>query len=541
MKKLILIASVFTISLFGCQDFLEEENLSNVSDAEFYVTEEGFASLINANYSQMREIFGQDPALFMAGTDLYAVGRGRSNEDDLGDYIGLTPSSGGVSHIYTNGFKAVQLANTGFKWAAEAGASDQQVGELHFFRALAYFYLVQTYGGVTIIESAVNEAVTSFDRNSAEEVYNLIISDFEMALASVGDGTYDGHVNKRAVNHFLAKAHLTRAYESFAASDDFSKAATYADAAIDGQALSLSFNEIWDPGNDVNVETIFSVQYDDESISASPGNLGSQQQNFMGSYLGGSEVAANAPYKSYTYIATNFALSLFEQGDERYEGTFMMEVFDRYWDYFDVDRGDHGTLGVQYFYEPPWFDATDKANYIAAKNPDNYYDFGTHDSDRPAVSNNFELIIVKKFDDPNSLFAGSTGGGRTSSRDFILARLADTYLLAAEAYLGAGSAGTALDRINEVRGIRGVADYTSVDIDDILDERARELFGEYHRWFDLKRTGKLVERAVAHHPGIADAAQMTGNNGEFFTLRPIPQRALDLNQNKSFAQNPAYN
>ncbi|MBX2843736.1 MAG: RagB/SusD family nutrient uptake outer membrane protein, partial [Flammeovirgaceae bacterium] len=77
------------------------------------------------------------------------------------------------------------------------------------------------------------------------------------------------------------------------------------------------------------------------------------------------------------------------------------------------------------------------------------------------------------------------------------------------------------------------------DIDYILDERARELLGEYHRWFDLKRTGKLVERASAHHP-LIESENFNGNNGELKILRPIPQKAIDLNQNKDFPQNPAY-
>jgi hypothetical protein len=78
------------------------------------------------------------------------------------------------------------------------------------------------------------------------------------------------------------------------------------------------------------------------------------------------------------------------------------------------------------------------------------------------------------------------------------------------------------------------------DIDYILDERARVLLGEYHRWFDLKRTGKLIEKASAHHY-LIDEANFTGTGGHLKILRPIPQAALDLNRNKNFAQNPAYN
>ncbi len=76
---------------------------------------------------------------------------------------------------------------------------------------------------------------------------------------------------------------------------------------------------------------------------------------------------------------------------------------------------------------------------------------------------------------------------RVSTRDFIISRLGETYLVAAEAYLKAGNTVNALARLNEVRrraggGTAGVIPVlTSIDINTILDERARELLGEYHR------------------------------------------------------------
>ncbi|HET8655563.1 MAG TPA: RagB/SusD family nutrient uptake outer membrane protein, partial [Longimicrobiaceae bacterium] len=76
----------------------------------------------------------------------------------------------------------------------------------------------------------------------------------------------------------------------------------------------------------------------------------------------------------------------------------------------------------------------------------------------------------------------------------------------------------------------------SINIDFLLDERAREFAGEQIRWFDLKRTGKLVERVKAHNPDAAPFIQ------PFDALRPIPQRELDAVSNKDeFTQNPGYN
>ena len=66
------------------------------------------------------------------------------------------------------------------------------------------------------------------------------------------------------------------------------------------------------------------------------------------------------------------------------------------------------------------------------------------------------------------------------------------------------------------------------------------MLGEYNRWFDLKRTGKLVERTSLYNYQVK-ASNFAGSGGELKILRPIPQSAIDLNQNKDFPQNPAYN
>ncbi|WP_245896438.1 RagB/SusD family nutrient uptake outer membrane protein [Flavobacterium sediminis] len=152
------------------------------------------------------------------------------------------------------------------------------------------------------------------------------------------------------------------------------------------------------------------------------------------------------------------------------------------------------------------------------------------------VSSDYQTIPARKFDDPTALYASNK---RVSTRDIILSRLGETYLIAAEAYLNTNPA-LGLQKLNDVRARAGLTTpLASYDIDTILDERARELFGEYHRWFDLKRTGKLVERAAAYNY-LIETSYFNGANGELKILRPIPQSAIDLNQNNDFPQNPAY-
>jgi starch-binding outer membrane protein, SusD/RagB family len=138
-----------------------------------------------------------------------------------------------------------------------------------------------------------------------------------------------------------------------------------------------------------------------------------------------------------------------------------------------------------------------------------------------------------------------------TDRDIWAIRLAEMYYIAAEAEVNMnGGTGTQaaynyLLTLANARAIGGdgagllasygVSSAEDVDIDFILDERARELATEHHRWFDLKRTGKLVERVRLHNPEGA------ANIQEFHNLRFIPQAMLDALYNRDeFGQNPGY-
>jgi len=130
-----------------------------------------------------------------------------------------------------------------------------------------------------------------------------------------------------------------------------------------------------------------------------------------------------------------------------------------------------------------------------------------------------------------------------SARDVFVIRLAEVYLIAAEAQMKLGDTKAAADLVNIVRTRAAKAGKTAamqitpaqVTLDFILDERARELAGEQIRWFDLKRTGKLLERIKAYAPDNAINLQ------EHHVARPIPQTQLDAVTNKTeFAQNKGY-
>lgn len=125
-----------------------------------------------------------------------------------------------------------------------------------------------------------------------------------------------------------------------------------------------------------------------------------------------------------------------------------------------------------------------------------------------------------------------------SGRDAFVIRLAEIYLIKAEAELATG--GDAKGTINTLRAKRAISGQDNsitgtVDINTILEERAIELCGEQQRWFDLKRTHKLVEYVTARN------AQASGNIKSFHYYRPIPQSQFDAITNKDeFLQNDGY-
>ena len=533
----------------GCSDFLDEVNNSRVVEEEYYATPEGYESLVNATYASLRDVFGEEPWLFSAGTDLYVEGR-NAQPEGISEYRNLGPSEGPVEDFYLATYAAIQRANTALYYndkTVPTSTLDERRGEVKLIRALYYFLLVQQFGDVAIVENRINEPVTKFERNPAEEVYQFIISEMEEALELVpASPQQEGRVGKGAVEHFLAKVHLTRGYDPYGSQADFTKAAQYADAAIARGSLVNSFEALFFPGNENNPEVLFSVQYSPSSI-VDPKEDGHMQNLFFGPYLGGEGATQGYPYRSNTLVPTLFLFDLYSQYDERLEATFMLEVYERYYDYYDRNS-ELDNLNVATFFAPSWVDtaawrAADPENRAATRiRP---YPIGWE-----AGPNSLDGTSpgIKKFDDPKSAFSNNG----SSTRDIILARLGETYLIAAEAYFQLGQMDAAVSRINTVRlraaepGAEEEMTITAADVDIhfILDERARELAGEYHRWFDLKRTGTLVERTALYNRDIkqwfdSGVNPFMGTGGALKILRPIPQRAIDLNE-ANIQQNPGY-
>ena len=118
-------------------------------------------------------------------------------------------------------------------------------------------------------------------------------------------------------------------------------------------------------------------------------------------------------------------------------------------------------------------------------------------------------------------------------------RLAETYLISAEAHMRQGDTGTGLDRLNAVRERAGAAPLTQIDQEIVLEERARELFFEGQRWYTLKRMGVLVEyiRDHAANDNLVNFARERIEDKHVNWV--IPETELDL-LGPNYPQNEGY-
>ena len=535
MRKIYTMAAVLSFAaLTGCSDFLEQDLRSNVPGSDFYGTEQGYESLRNAAYSSLRSIYGGDPWLFEGGTDLFATGR--TSVDVCNLYSNAyTSANEAVSSFYIEHYKAISLANELIYWGGDDESRKGIVAQAKCLRALYYLNLVQQFGGVPLMKERVSGILESVKRASTLDTYNFIITELQSLVDGddlVAEAT-DGTFNKRAANHYLAKAYLSRGYITND-KQDFINAVSAANAAGAGQTLTTEYSTLFSNDGEGNSEVLLSVAYDLTTVEDK--ESGNKQQAHFGSYL--NNASDGHKYTSSTLTPTLWMHEVFNEDtdspsqDKRYEATFMTELRQSYWDFYDAAKKD--VSPVKYYYCPSWklenvdawrAELPSRADAVVIELlPEGKNYNGVVTSYEAKMEEDiFGLPCFRKFDDIEN---GKNVFSTTSSmRDIYLARLAETNLIAAEACIKSDNLSDALKYVNIVRARANatLAKENEMSIDYILNERARELAGENHRWADLVRTGKLAEYVEKHNPDVSE-----GQITDKFYLRPIPLSAIEL-------------
>jgi hypothetical protein len=604
MKRILLstfglVAGAATFA--GCVD-LDENLISGVS-SQYYSTPDGLNAAVVAGYGQLRNFYGREQLLSLTqvGTDTWmAADQSGSNNKDFDNYGGgLNSTVAPVANTWNPAYQAINTLNAALERGPNTSGISPTVkktllAEAHFLRALNYFTLVQTFGDVTLSLKENQGVVATAVRDPAAEVYKAILADLDTAVADLPVTQPDvGRATRGAALTLRSKVYLTRAYRQYSPNKqaDFTAALADARAVINSGTYALEpvFADLWcvarpaDPnrtgycentGYSANKrEFIFTVQFSYDLTHYDGGDqynylhlvyLGQYDNN--GVWVGTPRDLNNGrPFRRL--MPTPYELSLWNKWsgtpgasdilDTRFDGSFQTVWIATTANVRNpagtcpactsngvINVGDTAAFMPNY----PVTDAfrQSKPYRILTTCPSNQADptaagyCGDRNNANDGYTNWQRYPSLKKFQDNLRANLTAQEGGKV----FVIFRLGEVYLLAAEAALGLGNTADAAGFINVIRRRAASpahkADYDvtpgQVTLDFIMEERERELAGEFNRWYDLVRPGAdyFVNRVKKYNPHAAAVA------AKHF-LRPIPQAQIDgVVQGPKYPQNPGY-
>jgi hypothetical protein len=408
------------------------------------------------------------------------------------------------------------------------------MGEARFLRALYYFHLVQQFGDVHFTLEETIGVETTANRTPVATIYEKgIIPDLQYAIDNLPSSTADyGRATKPAAEGLLARVQLTIGH--------WQEAETLAKSVIDNYDFKLvkPYSALWDYSNQVNSEIIWAVQYTTDPLTNDNGN--EAHLYFTPRYTMNPTINGTIEYgRIFARLmpTNNLIKSYNDTIDSRWDGSFRTTWLANKAGKINghpVNPGDTAIKMVTY----PVPDELQKAS------PYSLYDFNdtwVGNASALEIGSGKRALFpgLSKYEDPSRTSFKATDG----HKDFPVIRLAEMYLIAAEAAWRLNRSDDAADYINVIRTraalpgkeaemqVKG----SDINLDFILDELGREFAGEMHRWYDLKRTGKLLERVRKYN---LDAAP---NIKEMHLVRPIPQTQIDRVSNPGdFPQNPGY-
>jgi len=527
MKKISLLLILLILS--SCSDILDEELTGDLSSSIFN-TEEGIDFALNGAYSAFTTFIGSSGnretgwTLIAMGTDTYTNGSD-GNFKFFNTYNSdLNASTIVVEQPWGDFYKGINTANAVINRAPNVITNDPEklaniLGQARFLRGYYYYWLVRIWGPVHYTDQETTGAETEAIRMPLDQLYLKIIEDMEFAEQNLPSSQDEfGKVNSWVAKTALADIYLTM--------KNYDKAAQYSEDIINNGPYNLvkPVKDLWKLNNEDNSEVIWSVQFADNLQFDNGGNPAHlfflMEYNKLPGMLRDAE--NGRPWKRFK--PTNYLLNLYDLEDERYDATFTTVWFS--------NNPNSAPPGVHPGDTAIWLPRVPISQLEKDSRP-----FGVNIFNQDEYTEKIYPSSAK-WVQPNRRSANETSG----DRDFIAWRLAEVYLIASEANAlkSAPDQAKSLQYLNEVRmrayGVDNVAalpSISSVNIDVILKERAKELAQEGKRWFDLVRTGKLVERVKLHNAVGAPNIQ------EFHMLRPIPLTQIDRSSTE-FPQNPGY-
>lgn len=475
--------------IFGCQPSLDLSPVNSRATSTFYQTADDASAALTGAYGILQSIYDHENIMTpnAVGSDEgVPFLTGNADRRGLWSY-NLVSTNGFFLRTWQAAFTGIQRSNVVIA-RIPAITMDEQlkkryVAEAKFLRALHYFNLVRFFGGVPIVTTETTSLENvQVARSSREEVYDLIVADLkeaETVLPRSYPASEMGRATQGAVKGLLAKVYLTR-------------------AGTDANSAS------WKLAADKAKEVIESGQYDlwaDYADVYALNNRGGKESVFEVLYI--TDLAGNT---HTTYWAPRGIPIVPGNG----YGT--IRVTKSLWDQYDTkDKRREASFLTSYFNS-----VSQKSIELSVETPD------------PA-----QAIVTWKLADLTSKILG--GGGKS----FPYLRYSDILLIYAEALNEANNGPTqeAYAALNRVRARAGLAALSGMARDQfrdaVLRERRLEFSYEGQRWFDLSRSGKLLE-AVKAETSFGRNPTIQPHH----VLFPIPQREMDANS--SLTQNPGY-
>jgi len=566
LKYLFITLFVVSLIIVSC-DVLDEKIVSGVT-SEYLNTPDGLDAGVNACYQPLRTYYGQESGgnISLYGTDLYThAGHGSNHYMDKYD-AGLNSESGNFWRLWSKFYVAINTCNA---VVARATASEKmtdaeknpKIAEARFLRAHYYFVLVQYFGDIPLTLEETIGVETEAVRTPESEVYNAIIADLEFAVANLPvTQAQFGRATQVAAKHMLALVHLTRGYTNFAEGNDFSTAASLAKSVINDYGLTLDPNPVarYNHDNEQHQEILWSVQFNEDPLLTPRGNRThvyfrpwyEKYNNGLNRALGHGYGRPWIRFRPTAFLLNSFRVNGGYDVDSRFN-----KGYQQVWYYNSTNGIPAGaSIGDTAIFLTGKDLTQADVNAIEARLPGikagkNLYSWNMSDRNEPwslyMYQDNSTDMSINIFPCPWKVEDNKRPSVNymEGSRDFIVYSLPETYLLAAEALYKSNNSNEAVQYINTVRtraaypGKESEMQITAadVDIDFILDERAREFYGEYKRWLDLKRTGKLIERYKKYNP----EGQKNDYIDQHHLLRPIPANQLTRTSN-DMGQNPGY-
>ncbi len=512
----------------SCEDdYLTEKPRSFLAPENTFVNTKGFETALTGLYIQVQREWGWAGGNgltymhFFIGTDICISGNATpfyTVFESYGDDI--HSSNGQVAGHWNFFYQSIGNANLIIEAAENEDVKwdypedkNRVLAEAKFFRAYFYRGLIAFFGDVPLVTEVDKPFRLDYTRQPLSEVLDLMIEDLKSGAENLPElADKDGKLTRGAAQNMLAEAYLWKGENGLAeqAAQAVISSGNYElmterfgqRAGEPGDVYSDLFLEFNHNRAGGNLETIWAIQQEYKVIGGggqSDGHNDWSRRGWGPNYaavpgmvladsLGGRGVGRLVPMQSW--------LDSYEAQDLR---ASKYNIRREFW-YNDPTFPE--LIGQKVEITEEWLN-TGKLYTSTTK----FY-FG-------------------KADDLNFL---------SNLKDRYKIRLAETYLLLAEAQMLQGKTTEAAASINVVRARSNATpvDPGDVDMDYILDERARELLGEKHRRFTLVRTGTLLERVrrlnVKSQDGIRD----------YHVHWPIPQTAIDANSGAVLEQNPGY-